>query len=402
MNLRIAEGAPMQRAVSIAIAAVSVGLGACSQGRADAAYVPVSMRELPVVESEAQSFKVDTILADLERPYSMAFLPDRSILITERRGHLLVVREGQIAERLVGGNVPTELRDLALHPDYDSNGWIYISYYVEPSEEAGARTVVMRARLEGDRLTDDEVIYSAGPFRNEAEWFGSRIVFDREGFLYVTVGGRTMWDAPRHEDEDLGRLGAQDLTIPGGKTMRLADDGGIPNDNPFLNTPDALPEIFTYGHRQHQGAVIHPETGEIWTTDHGEMGGSELNVLKSGFNYGWPLATFSLNYDSTYIADPYGEGLEPPIHHWTPSIAPSGLDFVTSDRYPGWKGNLLVASLIQQMINRSVVDENGRVVHDEKLLEGIGRVRTVKVAPDGYIYFLTEAPGMLVRLIPVG
>src|SRR5690606_38618433 len=203
----------------------------------------------------------------------------------------------------------------------------YISYYQNPTETVPARTVVMRARLEGDRLVDEDAIYAAGPFRENAEWYGSRITFDRSNHLYVAVGQRYLWDAPPARGQKPAWPGAQDLKSPSGKTMRLLDDGSIPPDNPFVNEPDALPEIFTLGHRQHQGLLMHPETGEIWSTEHGEFGGSELNLLKPGANYGWPLATFSLNYDSTKIADPYMDGMEPPVHHWTPSIAPSGLDF---------------------------------------------------------------------------
>jgi aldose sugar dehydrogenase len=362
-------------------------------------YFPLPESGRAVVRSEAQAFVVDTLFADLVRPYSMAFLPDGTVLITERRGHLLVVRDGRVRETLVGGNVPTELRDFALHPAYQRNGWIYLSYYVEPTEDEPGWTSVMRARLEGSRLVDDQPIYSAGPFREGAEWYGSRIEFDAEGHLYVTVGQRYLWGTPRTRGQFAAWPGAQDLSSPSGKTMRLRDDGSIPPDNPFVGTPGALPEIFTYGHRQHQGLVRHPLTGEIWSTEHGEMGGSELNLLRSGFNYGWPLATFSLNYDSTHIADPYGDGLEPPVHHWTPSIAPSGLDFVVGGRYPGWEGDLMVASLVGQMLVRSVF-VGDRVVHDEKLLQGIGRVRSVRLAPDGYLYLLVEDPGMLVRLLP--
>jgi aldose sugar dehydrogenase len=381
------------------VAGLALILGSCGGPTLDGRYFPITPAGLDVVHSEVQVFVVDTVLTGLVRPYGMAFLPDGAVLVTERRGHLLVLRKGRIEATLQGGNVPTELRDITLHPRYEENGWIYFSHYVDPTSEEPARTVVVRARLEGDRLVDDEVVYSAGPFRSDGNWYGSRIAFDREGYLYVTVGGRAMWGAPPDRDRVAARIDAQDLTIPGGKTMRLFDDGRVPPDNPFLDTPGALPEIFTYGHRQHQGLVLHPWTGELWSTEHGEMGGSELNVLRSGGNYGWPLATFSLNYDTTHIAAPYGEGLEAPFHHWTPSIAPSGLDFVTSDLYPAWKGNVLVASLVQQLLVRGVI-EDGRFLHDERLLEGIGRVRTVKVAPDGLIYVLSEDPGVLVRLLP--
>lgn len=382
-----------------AVGALGVVLCACSQ-RNPPAYFPHSSGSPEVVSSEEQSFVVDTLFADLVRPYGMEFLPNGTMLITERRGHLLVVRNGEVRATLVGGNVPLGLRDVILHPDYEENGWIYISYYVDPTEEEPGRTVVMRGRLEGDRLFDDEVVYSAGPFRENGEWYGSRIVLDRAGYLYVTVGQRYLWGTPPTRGQKAAWPAAQDLSSPSGKTMRLFDDGSIPPDNPFVHVAGALPEIFTYGHRQHQGLLSHPLTGELWSTEHGELGGSELNLLKRGLNYGWPLATFSRNYDSTFIADAHGEGFEPPVHHWTPSIAPSGLDFVTSELYPEWEGNVLVASLVRQMLIRGVVDDD-RITHTEELLQGIGRVRTVKVAPDGYIYVLVEEPGLLVRLLPV-
>src|SRR5688572_25333156 len=192
------------RSLLLASALLALVAGGCSQSsrldvgstRPAASYFPLPTRPLAVVHSEVQSFMVDTIFSDLVRPYSMLFLPDNSVLIAERRGHLLLVRNGVVQDTLVGGNVPKELRDLVMHPKYDENGWIYISYYVEPTDSAGARTEVMRARLEGNRLVDDEIIYSAGPFREEANWFGSRLIFDREGYLYVTIGGRSTWGTP--------------------------------------------------------------------------------------------------------------------------------------------------------------------------------------------------------------
>ncbi len=182
--------------------------------------------------------------------------------------------------------------------------------------------------------------------------------------------------------------------------MRLYDDGQIPSDNPFVDTPGALPEIFTYGHREHQGLVLHPDSGEIWSNEHEEKGGDEVNILRPGLNYGWPKATYSLEYNGTPITpDTLLNGMEPPVHHWTPAIAPSGMDFIKGGRYRGWEGDLFSGSLIQRMLNRSVI-ENGVIVGDEKLLEHIGRVRDVRVAPDGYLYLITEDTGLMVRLIP--
>lgn len=363
-------------------------LVACSrpdEGR----YFPLPKGELDVVRSESQSFMVDTVLTGLNRPWSLEFLPDDKVLITEREGNILLVKNGQLQENPLKGNIPEGLRDIQLHPRYDENSWIYLSYYVEPTEEGGGYTELMRGKLIDDTLENEEILYSAGPFNQGGGFTGSRIAFDNEEYLFFLVGIRG------------DRMNAQDKSHHSGKTMRLNDDGTVPSDNPFLDVPGTLPEIYSYGHREHQGLVRHPETGEIWSTEHGEMGGDELNIIRRGLNYGWPLATHSLEYDgSTISEDPYLKGTEPPAHFWTPAINPSGLDFVIGDRYPGWNGNLFVGSLRPRMLNRSVL-EDGHVIHDEKLLEGIGRVRSVKFAPDNFLYLLTEDTGLLVRLIPV-
>lgn len=365
---------------------------ACQPDREIAPYFPLPERQLEVIHSDAQSFMVDTLLADLNRPWSMEFLPDGRMLITEREGNLLLFEKG-VPRGPLRGDVPAGLREVKLHPQYEKNGLIYISWYIDPTDDEGAYTVLGRGRIQGDRFVDLEELYRAGPFFERGSTFGSRIEFDREGYLYFLVGGRTL-------DERHRRINIQMLDNPSGKTMRLYDDGRIPEDNPFVDVPGALPEIFSYGQRQHQGVMLHPVTGEIWSTEHGEMGGDELNIVRAGKNYGWPLATYSLEYDSTSISDdPLLEGTEPPIHYWTPSISPPSLDIVRGDRYPGWKGDLMVGSLSQMLLNRTIMDDT-RPVGDEHLLPGIGRVRKVKSAPDGYIYFLTEDNGMLVRLLP--
>lgn len=362
---------------------------ACNDREIESSYFPIPDRELKVIHSEVQSFMVDTVLTNLNRPWSMEFLPDGKVLITERQGNILVVKNGVLQENPVEGNIPAGLRDIRIHPQYEGNRLIYLSYYVDPVENDGGYTKLMRGRLENEILVDEETIYSAGPFRERGEWTGSRITFDNDEYLYFAVGIRGE------------RMNAQDKTHHSGKTMRLHDNGTIPSDNPFVDTPGALPEIYTYGHREHQALVLHPETGEIWSNEHGEMGGDEINILRPGLNYGWPKATYSLEYDGSYITeDTLRSGMQPPLHHWTPSIAPSGMDFVTGTRYPGWEGDLFSGSLIQRMLNRSIV-ENGEITGDEKLLEHIGRVRNVRIAPDGFLYLITEDTGLMVRLLPV-
>ena len=364
---------------------------ACTHPNKNSSYFPLpsELENYKTVRSEAQSFIADTVLRDLNSPYSMAFLPDNKVLVTERSGNLILVENGTAGDRPVGGNIPTGLRDIELHPRYQENGWIYLSYYREPTDEEGGYTVLMRGRLEGTHMVEEEELYTAGPFEEVGDSFVSRIEFNRDGYLLFSVGIRG------------ARRNAQDLSAYSGKTMRLRDDGTIPSDNPFANTPGALPEIYTYGHRMHEGLVRHPVTGEIWSSEHGPMGGDELNIIRAGLNYGWPEVTYGLNYDSTLISpDTLREGMEPPVYHWTPSIAPAGFDFVTGSRYPGWKGNLFIGAMKFRYLNRSVLEGN-KVVYDERLLEGIGRIRSIRMAPDGFLYLLVEDSGLIVRLVPV-
>ncbi len=366
-----------------------IGLMACNQEVQTTRYFPVSDRNVAVVQSEEQAFVVDTVVTGLNRPWSMAFLPDGRMLIVERAGNLWVVENGQLRPQPVGGKVPTGLRDIEPHPRVEENGWIYISYYVEPDGDHGGYTALLRGRLDTNTLMDEQEIYSAGPFAEGGNWYGSRIAFDHEDYLYFTVGIRGE------------RANAQDLSHPAGKTMRFSDDGQIPSDNPFVDTPDALPEIYTYGHRMHEGLICNPATGQIWSNEHGAKGGDEINIIRAGMNFGWPKVTYSLNYDGTVISeDTLREGMEPPVHHWTPSIAPSGMDFVVGGRYPNWEGDLFSGALSHRLLMRSVI-ENDRVIRDEPLLEDIGRVRSVRLAPDGFLYLMTEDNGLIMRLVPV-
>ncbi len=357
-------------------------------------YIPLPKAVANAVGSESQTFMVDTVITRLNRPWSMAFLPDNRILITERAGNLRIVKDGRVMPEAVGGNVPKGLRDVKIHPQFKKNGLIYLSYYIEPVKSEGGYTVLMRGRLYGDKLVEDKILYKAGPFKDGGETYGSRIAFDKAGFLYLTVGQRTMDDRHRWKT-------VQDKSNPSGKVLRFNDDGTVPRNNPFVDSVGILPEIYTYGHRQPQGLIKHPVTGEIWESEHGEMGGSELNRLKSGGNYGWPDVTFSRNYDGTLISpDTARVGMESPMHHWIPSIAPSDFDFVYGNIYPGWNGNLFIGAMVQGKLNRTVF-KDGRAVHDEKLLDGIGRIRDIKAAPDGFLYLMIEDTGKVVRLIPL-
>lgn len=369
----------------------SVNISNVSEYKLDARspgnYFSMPLKVTNVTKSEEQLFMVDTVVNGLNRPWSMAFLPGNRLLIAQRDGKLLQVKNGQLQSAPIGGNVPYGLRDIKLHPQFEKNKLIYISYYIDPVRPAGGYTVLMRARLEGDSLVDEKILYKAGPFRGNGEWYGSKIAFDKSGYVYFTV--------PIKGD----RKTAQDLSVPDGKTMRFKDDGSIPPDNPFVNTPNALPEIYTYGHRVHEGLAQDPKSGKIFSSEFGELGGDEINAIKPGANYGWPIASYSLEYNGAILStNPVRDGMESPVHYF--AIAPSDIEFVYSSRYPGWNGNVFTGGLAAKILQRSVL-KNNVVTHDERLLENIGRVRDVKLGPDKFLYVLTEDTGVIVRLIPV-
>ncbi len=347
-----------------------------------------------VIESEKQKFGIDTITAELTNPWGIAFLPDGRILITERAGEIRIVKDGKLLPEKIG-NVPAVfangqggLLDIKLHPDYASNGWIYLTY-AKPGEGGGG-TVVARAKLEGNNLTNLEELFSALPLSGSGAHFGSRVVFDGKGYIFFSCGERGT------------KENAQDLTNHLGKILRLHEDGKVPTDNPFVNTPGAKPEIWSYGHRNPQGLVYDKTTETLWDVEHGPMGGDELNKVEKGKNYGWPVITYGMNYDSTAITDiTEKEGMEQPVFYWKPSIATCGLALVTSDKYPSWKGNLMVGALAKQHIARVELDAQGKFVKQEKLLEKMARVRAIEQSPDGYLYVATETPGMLLKLVPI-
>ncbi len=356
-------------------------------------YFTAPSESAAVVESEKLKFVVDTVATELESPWGMAFLPDGSMLITEKPGRLRMVKEGKLMPDSILG-VPEVvakgqggLLDVRLHPDYESNGWLYISY--SAPGDGGANTAVMRAKLQGNSLVEQEVIFQAEPFTGKSHHFGSRIEFDDAGFMYITVGDRGERDK-----------NPQSLESYCGKVHRLYDDGRIPEDNPFVNEPDAIASIYSYGHRNPQGLAKHPETGAIWEHEHGPQGGDEVNEIKPGVNYGWPVITYGINYDNTIITEDTAKaGMEQPLHYWDPSIAPCGMAFVASDKYPTWKNNLLVGSLKFRYLARCEV-QGGSIVHEEKLLDSMGRMRAVEQGPDGYIYVAMESPGQIVRIFP--
>lgn len=330
----------------------------------------------------------EVIVSDLSNPWGFTFLPDESMLITEKSGALIHFKEGkkttisglpEIYVRGQGG-----LMDIILHPNYEDNGWFYFSYASSDDGTSGGNTTIARAKLNGNSLTDLKVLYKATPNTRKGQHFGSRLVFDDAGYLYFTIGDRG------NRDEN-----PQDITKDGGKTYRINADGSIPQDNPFVNEKNAKTAIYSYGHRNAQGMTLHPETKAIWSNEHGPRGGDEINIVSKGKNYGWPIISHGVNYSGTSFTDiTEKEGMEQPLHYWDPSIAPSGMAFISSDKYGDWKGNLLVGSLKFQYLDMCTLKDN-KVIKEERLLDGLGRVRSVKQGPDGYIYVGIENLGIV-------
>ncbi|PCE64817.1 PQQ-dependent sugar dehydrogenase [Sediminicola luteus] len=350
-------------------------------------------KDTGIESPETQKIKPQLVVSDLEIPWGMAFLPDGGILITEKKGQLYRIKG---TKKTIIGNTPEVffsgqggLLDVALHPNFSENQFIYLTYASSEGGGDGGHTALMRARLQGDQLTENQVLYKGTPNTEKGHHFGSRIAFDRDGYLYFTIGDRG------NRDEN-----PQNITRDGGKVYRLHDDGSIPSDNPFVNASGAKTAIYSYGHRNPQGMALHPKTGAIWTHEHGPKGGDEINIIKKGENYGWPVISYGINYDGTSFTDiTEKEGMLQPLHYWVPSIAPSGLAIVSSDKYPDWQGDLLVGSLSFQYLEHLVMDGE-KVVKREKLMEDIGRVRDVVQAPDGYIYVAVESKGIY-RLDPM-
>jgi len=347
-----------------------------------------------------QPFKVETLVTGLDTPWSLAMLPDGRMLITERSGSLRIVeKDNKLNPQAVDGlpeiveDGQGGLLDVILHPNYIENGWIYISYSAPGADgffdKSG--TTVIRAKLQGNKLVEVEELYSMKEKTTSGRHFGSRLVFDESNYLYITVGDRG------------DRPSSQDKSRSNGSVLRLNDDGSIPKDNPFVNEENAHPAIYSYGHRNPQGMAINPKTKEIWTHEHGPQGGDEINIVKKGVNYGWPVITYGANYG---LGTKIGEGTEKagmqqPIHQWTPSIAPSGMAFYNGDKFKDWKGNLLVGALKYQMLVRIELDGNKVVKQHELLKEELGRIRDVRVGRDGFVYLLTDSGnGRLVRLVP--
>ena len=341
----------------------------------------------PIEAQSSDKYSYEMVVSDLSIPWGFTFLPDKSMLITEKNGDIIHFKDGEktmiqggpeVYDRGQGG-----LLDVALHPDYENNGWIYLTYASKEGDGNGGNTALMRAKLNGNQLTEKEVLYKATPNTTKGQHFGSRITFDNEGYLYFSIGERGARD-----------VNPQDITRDNGKVYRLNDDGSIPSDNPFVGQENAVEAIYSYGHRNPQGMILNPESGEIWVHEHGPKGGDEINVVKKGANYGWPVVTYGENYSGTSITDERSRpDMEDPIFYWLPSIAPSGFAYVTSDKFPELKGNLLVGSLKFQYLE--LLELDGKKINKRiKLLEDSGRIRDVRQGPDGDIYVAIEGEGI--------
>jgi glucose/arabinose dehydrogenase len=351
-----------------------------------------------VAQSQLHAYRLDTWVDGLKEPWSLAFLSATQAVISEKKGSLYLVENGKLADRAITGVPAVDtggqagLFDVVPHPDYAKNGWLYLSYS-DPQKNAEGKAVsltrIIRGKLKDGALVEQQTIFQ-GPleFYRPAGGvhFGGRIAFDGKGYIFFTIGERG------------DGTNAQKLDRPTGKVHRLHDDGRIPADNPFANDPKADRTIWSYGHRNPQGLAIHPVTGEIFDAEHGPRGGDELNLVRKGLNYGWPVITYGMNYDGTAMVDITAkEGMEQPLVYWVPSIAPCGANFYTGDLFPKWKNHLFVASLAAEELRRLEIAD-GKVVAQEVIFKNLGRIRHVITGPDGALYVLL--PARIARLAP--
>ena len=350
-----------------------------------------------VYESAHHDFRLVTVAEGLVNPWSMAFLPNGDMLLTEKAGRLRLISNGELLDEPVAG-VPAVrdagqggLLDVALHPDFENNRYVYLSYSKPRAGGSEGTTAVIRGRLEGYSLVGVEEIFEAVAWTPGNGHFGSRLVFDQEGYLFITVGDR---QAP--PQGDLYAHPSQDLSNHHGVTVRLHDDGSVPDDNPFVGRSDALPSIWSYGHRNAQGMALDPRTGLLWQNEHGAQGGDELNVIQPGRNYGWPVIGYGVNYGNRgeIHEDTHQEGMEQPAHYWLPSIATSGLMVYTGNRFSAWQGSIFTGGMsAQHQVLSRVTAEGAQVTGEELLMPGELRLRDIRQGPDGYIYLAVDHRG---------
>ena len=360
-------------------------------------YIPScsAQENPPLIKSpEKKEFTYEVIIDGINIPWGFCFINTNKILVTEKSGKLFLVEDSikteisglpEVYVRGQGG-----LLDVATHPNFNQNNLIYFTLATNIEGDIGGNTALYQAKLVENRLEDLKLFYKATPNTKKAQHFGSRIVFDDIGHIFFTIGDRGNRD-----------LNPQDLTRDGGKVYRLNLDGSIPTDNPFFNDKSETKKaIFSFGHRNPQGMIVHPESNEIWLHEHGPRGGDEINIVEPGKNYGWPKITYGINYSGTTITnDKDLPGMEQPLYYWVPSIAPSGLEYLNSKKYYDWNGSILVGSLKYMYLERLVLDQNNKVKYREKVAENIGRVRDVKISPDGFIYLAVDNKGIF-KIVP--
>nr|WP_127845361.1 PQQ-dependent sugar dehydrogenase [Psychroflexus aestuariivivens] len=355
-------------------------------------FLACAQTEDTSIQNIDEDYKYDVLVDNIEIPWGFDFFDDGSIIVTAKSGQVYHYKNGETTNI---GEIPNVynrgqggLLDVKIHPDYPNKPWIYFTLASTTGEEEGGHTALIRAKLENNQITNIEQLYKASPNTTKGVHFGSRLVFDRDGYLFMSIGERGARE-----------VNPQDITRDGGKIYRFHDDGSIPTDNPFYDEKDAKKAIYSYGHRNPQGMDLHPETGKVWIHEHGPRGGDEINIIEKGENYGWPVVSYGINYDGTEFTDETSKpGMKQPFYYWVPSIAPSGMTFVTSDKYPDLKGDILAGSLKFQYLEHLAIDENG-VNKRVKLLDQIGRVRSVKQGKDGFIYVGVEGVG-LIKMLP--
>jgi glucose/arabinose dehydrogenase len=338
------------------------------------------------------NYEMELVFEDKNIIWAIEFFEDNSILATVKSGSLIHYKNG--TKTMIKGLPEIYLRgqgglmDVVFHPNFEDNRWLYFSYASEDAGEKGGNTTISRARLIDDSLENLEVLYKGTPNTRKGQHFGGRLEFDNDNYLYFSIGDRGNRD-----------VYPQDISLDGGKIYRINDDGTIPKDNPFYNIPNAKQAIYSYGHRNPQGMFKHPETGKIWTNEHGPRGGDEINIIEKGKNYGWPKITYGINYSGTTITKNKSlPEMEQPLFYWLPSIAPSSFEYITSDVYPGWKGSLLAGALVFKYIERIEL-KNDKVIFRSKIAEDLGRPRDIKQGPDGFIYTSIEGKGVY-KIIP--
>jgi len=351
-----------------------------------------AQKDNSIVSPNEKNYEIVNVYKDVDIPWSIEFLDENTIIYAEKKGEIYIVKNNTAVKV---ENVPNVyfrgqggLLDLELHPDFKNNSLIYMSYASGSREQGGGNTAIARAKLIDNTLTDIEVLYKGEENSTKGQHYGSRLQFDKDGFLFFTIGDRGNRDK-----------NPQNLELDGGKVYRILDDGSIPNDNPFIGLENVKEATYSFGHRNPQGMFKHPESGKIWTNEHGPRGGDEINIIEKGKNYGWPKITYGINYSGTTITKNKSlPNMEQPLYYWIPSIAPSSFEYISSEIYPDWKGSLLAGALVFKYIERIVLEDD-IVVSRSKIAENLGRPRDIKQGPDGYIYVSIENKGVY-KIIP--